>query len=552
LLTGFVGRAALAQPANDNCSGATPVVDGNNTVDTKLATFDTSIPCTRFGGLPGPEVWYSYTAPTTGVRNFEIVSFRRTSPTSGAVRDSSLAIFSACGGTVLACDDDSGAGTYSKIYHFPVTAGTTYIIRVGNPTGVAEINKGIGTLRIAIPPTASAIDDCSQAMAYSGQGNVPISTVGLTNYDNQTWDCDPFFHDGWIAWTPSLTGIGVVNGCGPAGEFNGNSLQLALYESCGTVPLLCASAFSDSPTATCLPRLCYNVVAGQTYYIRFGHTLETAQATGDLLIEVRAPGTGISIPAAAVDEPGVCGESPATDLNGGCQITGEIPSAAPQTFTPISLCETRKGTATARLLPLIYDSFSYLTPDADWYALTLETDQALTVTGEAEFPVSYRLLVNCPSVNIASGPGLGQLCSGLYPMSMTTTTLVSGTYYFRVSPVNVGMSASACGNGDRYWFKIAGSEPCGGACCNGTTCTVGLSTACGGAYQGDGTACGPVGNPTTCCPANYDGVNGLQVADIFACLNSWFAGETRADFDHLNGLQVADIFAFLNAWFAGC
>jgi hypothetical protein len=54
------------------------------------------------------------------------------------------------------------------------------------------------------------------------------------------------------------------------------------------------------------------------------------------------------------------------------------------------------------------------------------------------------------------------------------------------------------------------------------------------------------------CRPDYDGVNGLSVADIFAFLNSWFAGETRADFDGVDGLSVADIFAFLNAWFAGC
>jgi hypothetical protein len=47
-------------------------------------------------------------------------------------------------------------------------------------------------------------------------------------------------------------------------------------------------------------------------------------------------------------------------------------------------------------------------------------------------------------------------------------------------------------------------------------------------------------------------VDGLQVADIFAFLNAWFAGAPASDFDHINGLQVADIFAFLNAWFAGC
>ncbi|HMN41109.1 MAG TPA: GC-type dockerin domain-anchored protein [Phycisphaerales bacterium] len=54
------------------------------------------------------------------------------------------------------------------------------------------------------------------------------------------------------------------------------------------------------------------------------------------------------------------------------------------------------------------------------------------------------------------------------------------------------------------------------------------------------------------CPADFNGNGTLEVADIFAFLNAWFAGSPAADFDGLSGLQVADIFAFLNAWFAGC
>jgi hypothetical protein len=94
-----------------------------------------------------------------------------------------------------------------------------------------------------------------------------------------------------------------------------------------------------------------------------------------------------------------------------------------------------------------------------------------------------------------------------------------------------------------------------GACCMGTGCAVGAQADCttaGGAFQGEATACGPVGNPTTCCPVNFDGAGGVQVADIFAFLNAWFASDARTDFDGSGVIQVADIFAFLNAWFAGC
>jgi hypothetical protein len=51
--------------------------------------------------------------------------------------------------------------------------------------------------------------------------------------------------------------------------------------------------------------------------------------------------------------------------------------------------------------------------------------------------------------------------------------------------------------------------------------------------------------------ADFDGDGQASVADIFAFLNSWFAGEPRANVDGIPGLSIADVFAFLNDWFAG-
>jgi hypothetical protein len=52
------------------------------------------------------------------------------------------------------------------------------------------------------------------------------------------------------------------------------------------------------------------------------------------------------------------------------------------------------------------------------------------------------------------------------------------------------------------------------------------------------------------CPQDHDQSGALDVADIFAFLADWFAGE--ADFDGNGETEVGDIFAFLAAWFAGC
>lgn len=96
--------------------------------------------------------------------------------------------------------------------------------------------------------------------------------------------------------------------------------------------------------------------------------------------------------------------------------------------------------------------------------------------------------------------------------------------------------------------------PATGACCNGTVCGIATATDCangGGVYQGDGTACGAPGNPTTCCPANWNGVGGVEVQDIFEFLSQWFAGNPDAlNFGGVPGVPA--IFAFLTVWFAGC
>jgi hypothetical protein len=75
---------------------------------------------------------------------------------------------------------------------------------------------------------------------------------------------------------------------------------------------------------------------------------------------------------------------------------------------------------------------------------------------------------------------------------------------------------------------------------------------CTGTFQGVSTACGPPGNPTICCPANFDQVGGLSVQDIFGYLNHWLENDPRTDFDGDGVLTFGDLFAFLNTWFAGC
>jgi hypothetical protein len=68
-----------------------------------------------------------------------------------------------------------------------------------------------------------------------------------------------------------------------------------------------------------------------------------------------------------------------------------------------------------------------------------------------------------------------------------------------------------------------------GACCQGAACTVAAgSAACvGGMYLGDGSVCSPMGRGgpvNVCCPTDANNSGQLEIADVFAYLNAWFAG----------------------------
>lgn len=94
--------------------------------------------------------------------------------------------------------------------------------------------------------------------------------------------------------------------------------------------------------------------------------------------------------------------------------------------------------------------------------------------------------------------------------------------------------------------------PAVGACCVSTSCSVGDFAACSGTFQGPGTTCGDALNPTTCCPANFNGTGGVGVQDIFDFLAAYFSGNPAADFNSTGDLTVQDIFELLAAFFAGC
>ena len=55
-----------------------------------------------------------------------------------------------------------------------------------------------------------------------------------------------------------------------------------------------------------------------------------------------------------------------------------------------------------------------------------------------------------------------------------------------------------------------------------------------------------------CCKADFDGVNGVTIDDLFLYFNAYFTGDPRANIDGVNGVAIDDLFQFINLWFTGC
>lgn len=191
------------------------------------------------------------------------------------------------------------------------------------------------------------------------------------------------------------------------------------------------------------------------------------------------------------------------------------------------------------LHPLVTDGAAALRFQGAFNALSTSNDvDYLPTAGPAVF---FNNAGGMFTVN--SAPATGRCCTpdeNCQVLTQADCTLAGGTW----------TEAAACSPG-----VCAGGGDIG-ACCNGQVCTITTRAACEGAgHTFEGSASCTVDAPNNyvaCCRANFDGVNGVQVSDIFAFLAAWFGGDSSADIDGENGVQVADIFAFLSLWFAGC
>ncbi len=135
------GIVPCLPPDSDLCTMATPIIEGTFSFDTTLATLDAADLASC--GAVAPDVWFAYTATCSGLATVRTTSFNGL---SGGT-DTIVEVLDACGGNVLACDDDAGAGLLSHT-DFNALIGGIYLIRVSG-WGNGASHVGTGTLVVS-------------------------------------------------------------------------------------------------------------------------------------------------------------------------------------------------------------------------------------------------------------------------------------------------------------------------------------------------------------------------------------------------------------------
>jgi hypothetical protein len=181
---------------NDECEGRLPIFDGDTEYTTIGAT--TSLPplepvCEEGFGLAFVnDIWFNWVATCTGIATF--------STCNQVDYDSRLALYlkgtDPCVGELIACNDDGVNCGLTSLMTANVTAGTTYLLRVGGFSG-----SGSGTL------TISCAAVCIPGPDRNGDGCVNGADLGIVIGN---WDPDGSLGNGFGPGDANCDG--VVNG----------------------------------------------------------------------------------------------------------------------------------------------------------------------------------------------------------------------------------------------------------------------------------------------------------------------------------------------------
>jgi hypothetical protein len=420
----------------------------------------------------------------------------------------------------------------------PADAGSYYCIATGCSGNTATTTSTTVTWDGAV--VAPSNDTCGTATAV-GEGTFNFNPCGAT-VDDGASSClnlgQAEIADVWYAYTPTFTGAARFQTC--ASTFD---TTIQLYDACNGAILSCnndvgargVAGLGSACGSTRAVISSYNVTAGVPVWVRIGCiSMPTSNsATSGALTISQAP-------AAPAND--LCANATVVDV--GTHSFNLSEATDDFTFGTDS-CSTPVDSQTASNRDVW---FRFTSPCGGVYSFTTCGLASPNITN----PMLHIMAPDCQgTVFTCDDNTSGCTVGGTQQAQVTGYAMAAGeTVLVRVSQSGTGSPGTNALSGTGQ-LNITGTSNCG-ACCNSTACTTTTSAGCTGSFQGAGTACGPVGNPTTCCPANYNGVGGVTVQDIFDFLAGYFSNNIAADFNHSGAVSVQDIFDFLAAYFTGC
>lgn len=283
--------------SGDECNIPIVVSEGSHNGDLGDNTGSTGNDSSCGGTLDTIDEWYCYTASCDGTAT-------ATTCNAGTQFDTILAVYSACGGGEIVCNDDtvgapapcalSGLNRKSTV-SWAVTSGTSYFIRVSVFNDDFAGQGGFGTLYqldISCAPGGGGggNDDCANATAIAGLGNFPFDNSAATTDGNPNGLClafgtDQIDSDVWYCWTSNCDDNVVISTVG----LTGVDTRIAVYDGCACPEGSGILACNDDSAATLQSTVSFPATSGNTYLIRIGTFPTAAGGTGQFSIACVVP-----------------------------------------------------------------------------------------------------------------------------------------------------------------------------------------------------------------------------------------------------------------------
>ncbi|MCO6490930.1 MAG: T9SS type A sorting domain-containing protein [Phaeodactylibacter sp.] len=245
----FSSSLLMAQPANDNCSGAQPITvgtAGNCTVvnTTNVGATDDG-PQSCDGTTNNLGTWYSFTAPTGADLLLQVIDLGAGNPEA--------AIYDACGGTEVFC-----SGSPDAVVVNGLTPGATYYLLVWG-----DGSAGTGAFDLCLEEFVPPMNDfCSSAMPVTvgADGTCPgasttVSNIGATDDGPQSCDGTTNNIGVWFSFVaPASGGVNVqIEDLGPGDQ------EASIYDGCGGTEIWCDGTPNNEVVS--------GLTGGNTYYL---------------------------------------------------------------------------------------------------------------------------------------------------------------------------------------------------------------------------------------------------------------------------------------------